>query len=453
MEAFDPELERYLTPDELNRLATAKHHIDHYLEAKKQNEDKVAMQVGEIEKSTAPPGIRAMELELCKIELKSFSLYYKEPTYAYRVIEELRKAASDRKVAAEAEAERLRKQLAQAQQKEEEAQRKSIEYGKQLDIQINNFKGAISNKRRKIRFPKDKRDVRGYDFAYLLPLDNEADYREVAGEWIREMVIPANLQDFVSFDYRLFWHFLPCAEYRLEEVPYLDIGFHIWLGIEAKFWLKPSKVTINGYEFDMPQMECPVSFEHEGKILYSAIRRQPLLKPEQLGYYYLVLTPSELMDDGLGYTSWQTVPCVLIEGLLQSDPEPEGCTIIEAYEGWTNYQVDGFDQEVKMPHSFGRYLNEIGTWDSLRERGIITDEIMGTVQRAMARAKSKQVPQLGTSEGSQIVEALISLGTPKDQAKTAANDILQNYPDLSLEEKVKLAIQLLSKEASNSLTN
>jgi len=336
----------------------------------------------------------------------------------------------------------------QQQQQEQEAERKRDEYAKELNVQLNNFKATLSHKKRRIRFPKDPRDL-DYDFFHLLPANSKASYRGAARECVREL-IPDSLSLFITFDHILFYRLLPCAEYSLVDgVPCLNIGFEVDLVIKAEFWLKPGKVAINGYEFELPLVEHPVNIKLEKQLISSSSYIAPLREPTFLGYSNLVLSTDELQLDELGYEFWQIIPCVLIQGLMEGNSEPEGCTIIEAYEGWTIYQVDDFDEEVKMPHSFGRYLREMGGWDSLRERGIITDEIMGTVQRAMARVKVEQLPQLGTSEGNQIVEALISLGTPKDQAKTAANDVLQNYPDVSLEEKVKLAIQLLSKEAGN----
>jgi len=334
------------------------------------------------------------------------------------------------------------------QQQEQEAERKRDEYAKELDVQMNNFKATLSHKKRRIRFPKDPRDF-GYEFSYLLSADDKASYRRVAGDWVRELV-PDDLRQFITFDHILFYRLLPYAKYSLVDgVPRLDIGFEVDLTIRAEFWLKPGKAAINGYEFDLPLVEYLVPIKLEKQVISSGSYIAPLREPNFLGYYNLVLSTDELQLDELGYEFWQTIPCVLIQGLMGGNSEPEGCIIITAYEGWTSYQVDDFDQELKIPDSFIRYLREIGNWDSLTEKGIISDKIRDSVQRAMARAKVEQLPQLGTNEGSQIVEALISLGTPKDQAKTAANDVLQNYPDLSLEEKVKLAIQLLSKEASN----
>ena len=338
----------------------------------------------------------------------------------------------------------------QQQQQKEKAKRKNSEYSRELSTVVENFQTHLNHKKHRISFSKDARDL-GYDFSYLLPLGDKARYHKIAREWV-SAIVPDELSQFITCSHSVSYRLLPCAEYSLiDTVPCLDFGFEVNLAIRSEFWLKPSKVIIDGYEFDQPLVQHPVPIRLEAGMIRRASYIAPLREPHFLGYFPAELSTNDLTLDELGYEFWQTVPCVLIQGLLKGNLEPEGCTIIAAREGRTIYQVENFNEEVIIPDGFAQYLRKIGSWDSLTERGIINGKIATIMQRVMARAKNEQVSQVVTNEESQIIEALVSLGTPKDQAKTAANNILQNYPDVSLEERVKLAIQLLTKEANNRL--
>jgi hypothetical protein len=333
----------------------------------------------------------------------------------------------------------------QQQQECKEAQRKSQEYARELNSQVNSFKTNLSHKKRRMRWPKNARSL-GYDFSYLLPSDNRAPYRKAAEHWVREL-ISNNLESFITFDYWVTWRLLPSAVYSLiDSVPCLDIGFDVFLGIEAKFSLRPGEVLINDYKFMMPQEEHSVRTP-EGKVVGSYFVQ--LTKQKILGYGYRLLSPKELAIDELNYFSRQTIPCALILGLLEGNPEPDGCTITAAHEGWTHYRVDDFDEELKIPDNFAQYLGQMASWDSLTERGIIDSKIAPIIKKAIKRLKTTKIPELGPSEEGELVGALIGLGWSKTQAREAADYVIKQSPNVSLEEKIKSAMRFLNPQVTN----
>jgi hypothetical protein len=324
----------------------------------------------------------------------------------------------------------------QEQQKWKEAERKSFEYARELNNQVNSFKTNLSHKKRSIQWPKKARAL-GYDFSYLLNSDEKARCRNVAGDWVQGLV-PDNLRRFITFNHRLFYCLLPSAEYSLvDNVPCLDFGFLVFLTIEAEFWLKPAEVLINGYKFMMPQEEQTVRIP-EGKVVASYFVQ--LTKSELLGYDYRLLTPKELAIDEFNYFSWETIPCALILGLLEGNPEPDGCTITAVHEGWTHYRVDDFDEELKIPDSFAQYLKDIGSWDSLADRGIISSKLVITIKKAIERLKVSKIPEPCLSDNDDVVSALVALGWRQAEAKREVKTT--NFSsDLTLEDKIKLILR------------
>jgi hypothetical protein len=326
----------------------------------------------------------------------------------------------------------------QEQQKWKEAERKSLEYARELNNQVESFKGKLSQRKRKIQFPKDPRYL-GYTFVHLLPQDKKKSCEVAARKWI-ETMIPESLRPFLSYKYMLSYRLVPCAEYSLENgIPCLSIGFDVFIAIEALFWLKPNRVTINGYEFTMPEEECSVRIP-EGKVVASYFRK--LTEPQLIGYHYRLLTSDEL--DELGYYFWQTIPSILIQGLMQGNLEPGGCTIIGVHQGWTIYTVDGFEDEIAIPDTFCKYLKEIGSWQGLLERGIISSKVGEVVTRAIERSakgrSSPETPKLIAGNYEEILEGLRSLGWKKTEAEEKAKYVMKKYPDASLEEQIRHAL-------------
>jgi hypothetical protein len=225
----------------------------------------------------------------------------------------------------------------------------------------------------------------------------------------------------------------------IDGVPCLDFGFDVNLAIRAELWLKPGKVIIDGYEFDQPLVQQPVKMRVGEKIVDLTSYIAPLRKPLFLGYYSRVLSTDELTPDGLGYQFWQTVPCVLVQGLLEGNSEPEGSTITAAYEGWTDYRIDDFDEELKIPDSFAQYLKDIGSWDSLADRGIINSKLVITIKKAIERLKVDKIPEPCLSDNDDVVSALVALGWRQAEAKREVKTT--NFSsDLTLEDKVKLIL-------------
>lgn len=324
------------------------------------------------------------------------------------------------------------------QQQEREAERKSFQYARELNNQVESFKGKLSQRKRKIQFPKDPQYL-GYTFVHLLPQDKKKSCEVAAKKWI-ETMIPESLRPFLSYKYMLSYRLVPCAEYSLENgIPCLSIGFDVFIAIEALFWLKPNRVTINGYEFTMPEEECSVRIP-EGKVVTSCFRK--LTEPQLIGYHYRLLTSDEL--DELGYYFWQTIPSILIQGLMQGNLEPEGCTIIGVHQGWTIYTVDGFEDEIAIPDTFCKYLKEIGSWQGLLERGIISSKVGEVVTRAIERSakerSSPETPNLIAGNYEEILEGLRSLGWKKTEAEEKAKYVMKKYPDASLEEQIRHAL-------------
>jgi hypothetical protein len=324
----------------------------------------------------------------------------------------------------------------QQQQEWKEAQRKSQECARELNSQVNSFKTNLSHKKRRIQWPKNARSL-GYNFSYLLNSDEKARYHNVAEDWVRPLV-PDNLRQFITFNHRLFYSLLPCAEYSLvDNLPCLDFDFFVFVIIEAEFWLNPGEVLINGYKFMMPQEEHSVRTP-EGKLVGSYFVQ--LTKPELLGYNYRLLPSEELSIDEFHYYFWQTIPCVLILGLLEGNLEPEGSTITAAHEGWTDYRVDGFDEELEIPDSFAQYLKVIGSWDSLADRGIISSKLVITIKKAIERLKVSKIPEPYLSDNDDVVSALVALGWRQAEAKREVKTT--NFSsDLTLEDKVKLILR------------
>jgi hypothetical protein len=301
---------------------------------------------------------------------------------------------------------------------------------------VNSFKTSLGYKKRRIQWPKNARSL-GYDFSYLLNSDEKARYHNVAEDWVQPLV-PGNLRQFITFNHRLFYSLLPCAEYSLvDNLPCLDFGFFVFVIIEAEFWLNPGEVLIDGYKFMMPQEEQTVRIP-EGKVVGSYFVQ--LTKPELLGYNYRLLTSEELSIDELHYYSWQTIPCVLILGLLEGNLEPEGSTITAAHEGWTHYRVGDFDEELRIPDSFAQYLKDIGSWDSLADRGIISSKLVITIKKAIERLKVTKIPEPCLSDNDDVVSALVALGWRQAEAKREVKTT--NFSsDLTLEDKVKLILR------------
>ena len=115
-------------------------------------------------------------------------------------------------------------------------------------------------------------------------------------------------------------------------------------------------------------------------------RSVSLKEPEFLGYYFV------LTSEDLGCTSWQSIPLVLLKGLLDGQPKPDGTTISAASHDSVAYEVQGFEGEVDVPDKFAAYLKSIGSIDGMVSVGIIAEKIADIVKAELARLKKGTVP-------------------------------------------------------------
>ena len=364
-EAFNQELRQYLEPFELEQLEKAERNIAEYeFEIKKKKDKyleliKEADEIGEEIKAEGPSHeakVRVGILSLKQSLVESFPPG--EPTHAYKTLEKLKKRAEEKKAKEETECEEEKVRQKAEREQQREAKNKATKYAQQLKNNVASFKVSLLSKSKNLNsyFGKDPRYL-GYNF--WLPQEKKNACEEVVGEQIKAS-ISENLRPFLSFKYRLAYRLLPHAEYSLiDDVPSLDFGFSVFVVTEIEYWLKSAQVSFGNWNFTMPTLE----------------------KPELLGYAYKLFTSDDL--NAAGYYFWQTIPCILIQGLLQGNIEPQGTRITEVSESSTSYEINGFDEEISIPDTFSKYLKAIGSWQGLMEKGIISSKVGEVVARAM----------------------------------------------------------------------
>jgi len=138
--------------------------------------------------------------------------------------------------------------------------------------------------------------------------------------------------------------------------------------VETRVWLKPGQKTFGGYVFNLPWRE---------EKSYSVL----LQEPEFLGCDYVVLTPEDID----GCVPWESIPLVLIKGLMNGELQPAGTTILSASENGRIYRIKDFKGEVTIPRSFENYLQKIGNIEQMVSIGIVDQEV----------AKGAGLPYLG----------------------------------------------------------
>ena len=111
-----------------------------------------------------------------------------------------------------------------------------------------------------------------------------------------------------------------------------------------------------------------------------------LQKPEFLGYHYLVLTPKDLD----GHIFWQSIPLVLLKGLLNGETKPTGTIISAATAGMVAYKIPKFKEEVTIPDSFAGYLKNIGSIDRMVSMGIITEKVGNIVKSELGEVRTER---------------------------------------------------------------
>ena len=228
---------------------------------------------------------------------------------------------------------------------------------------------------------KDKRHT-GHKFDYVLSKEEEENFDRtlvrIANERLKQL-IPNSLSQFIDIPsqyYRIYFP-LPSVSYSFAGVPCLDFAFDIFAAAYGEVWLKPGKKSFGDYEFHLPRME---------ERNYSVLLQEPKL----LGFYYLVLKPEELG----GYVFFDSIPLILLRGLLNGDTKPDGVTISEALDDSVTYKIPKFKGEVTIPDSFASYLKEIGSIDEMLNMGIAIEKVASIAKSELSELKVEQKASL-----------------------------------------------------------
>jgi hypothetical protein len=252
-------------------------------------------------------------------------------------------------------------------------------YNEHLNKEISRLKSVLCPSKKDLNawFEKEIRDKRytGHNFDYILSADEKEIFDgtlvSVANKKL-EQLISNELRQFVDVPSQ-YWRVyfpLPSTSYSLEGTPCLDFCFDIFGSAYAEVWLKPGEKTFGNYVYNLPWRDekgYPV----------------PLKEPEFLGYYYLVFTPEDLG----GYVFWQSIPLLLLRGLLGGETKPSGTTISAYSDGMITYKTQKFKEQVTIPDSFANYLRNIGNIDEMVSMGIMTGKVASVVKSELAELK------------------------------------------------------------------
>lgn len=278
---------------------------------------------------------------------------------------------------------------------------------------------------------KDSRHT-DHSFDYALSAEETNDFDSTLVSLANkklEQFIPNDLRQFIDIPsqyYRIYIP-LPSAIYNFEGIPCLDFSFDIFAAAYGEVWLKASQKEFNGYIFDLPVIEKP-----NGSAL--------LEKPKFIGYHYLVLTPEDIG----GYVPWESIPLVLVKGLMNGELQPTGTTVLAASEAETTYKIKGFEGEATIPDSFASYLKEIGGIDQMVNVGIISRKVANVVEKSLTQSETKErTPLLPDEqdtgyEDKDLLSSLAELGIPFKEAEILLPLIPKN---LALPEAIKFALQ------------
>ena len=99
---------------------------------------------------------------------------------------------------------------------------------------------------------------------------------------------------------------------------------------------------------------------------------------------------------------WQSIPLVLLKGLLSGETRASGAIVISASDDEVTYEVEGFEEEIEVPTKFAEYLESIGSIDGMVRIGIITETIASIIKAELAKTEKGQ-------------SALSVRGTPKNK--------------------------------------
>jgi len=127
----------------------------------------------------------------------------------------------------------------------------------------------------------------------------------------------------------------------------------------------------------------------------------------------------------------------LLDGLNKGQAEIESVTIVERAPGYTVYEYLGRDW--KIPDAFLGFV-----W-ALKDTGRGFEGLLDPISCALMDKFTNELPSLQTPKlvnGSyeEIVDALRSLGWNKTEAEEKARYLVEKYPGVPLEEKIKYAL-------------
>lgn len=270
--------------------------------------------------------------------------------------------------------------------RQEEAQRlratlAANEYNHCLNQEIAKLTSQLEHKRKDLLsyFQAKIQDKRytGHNFDYVLSAEEKHSFDgtlvSVANKKL-EQLISNDLRQFIDIPsqyYRIYLP-LPSIDYSLEGIPCLNFCFDVFAAAYAEVWLKPGKKSFGGYEFHLPRIE---------EKNYSVL----LQEPRFLGYYYLILRPEDLG----GYIFWQSIPLVLLKGLLNGETKPKGTTISAASDGMITYKIPKFKEEVDIPNKFANYLKDIGSIDEMVSKFKMNEKVASIVRAESEELKVK----------------------------------------------------------------
>ncbi len=273
------------------------------------------------------------------------------------------------------------------ERKKKEAQKQqatntAIEYNRRLNQEMAKLTAQLDHKQRNLGsyFRAKIQDKRytNHDFDYVLSKKDEMNFDSTLVSMANkrlEQLCPESLRQFIVFSsqyYRRYYP-LPSASYSSEEVPSLDFNFDIFAAAYAEVWLRPGSISFDGYEFLLPWLK-----DKNGL---------PLLeKSKFLGYYHLILRPEDLG----GHVFWETIPLVLLKGLLNGEARPDGSTILAATDSIVTYKVQGLEDEVEVPDKFAEYLKSIGSMDKMIDMGLMTEKVGNIVKAALGELEIKR---------------------------------------------------------------
>jgi len=272
----------------------------------------------------------------------------------------------------------------------------ATEYNQRLDEEKKRLRALLCPKKRDLEscFKEQVKDGRYIDdnFTQLLPKRREKDFDrtivDISSKKLGEFV-SANFQQFFSGEVRWSYFPMPSAGYSYRGVPYLDFMFDVFAVVEIAVRLKSGQRNFGDYLFKLPWKE-----ENGYTVL--------LKEPEFLGYHYFVLDPQHFGNR----IFWQSIPLVLVKGLLNGETMPEGTTITAVSETMVTYQIPKFKGDINIPDNFAAYLKSIGSIDKMADLGIITPKVASISKSKIGESKAEQstcptVDKRGTSKKAQ----------------------------------------------------